>query len=96
MAITCLYFFVPICTQSILLVRVIAVYPPRQINWAQRVVIYGTFTTVQTARMSNAIIDFVKTAQLISSTSDFLVAEESAWRMPYVKVEFILQLVYDV
>ncbi|KAI1795281.1 hypothetical protein LXA43DRAFT_939146 [Ganoderma leucocontextum] len=96
LAVTCLYFFVPISTQSILLVRVIAVYPPRGISRAQQLLIYGTFTTIQTTRLVNAIIDFVKTAWMIENTTNFVMAEQAAWRLPYVKVEFILQLVYDV
>lgn len=58
--------------------------------------IYGTFTTIQTARLVNAILDFMKTAQIVDNTTNFAGAEHHILTLPYVKVEFILQLVYDV
>ena len=96
MAVACLDFFVPICTQSILFIRVIAVYPPRELTWSRRVLIYGTLSGIQLARLANAIVDFVKTAKMINKAPNFVVAEQVAWTLPYVKVEFILQLAYDV
>ncbi|TBU44841.1 hypothetical protein BD309DRAFT_957429 [Dichomitus squalens] len=96
LATTCLYFFIPICTQAILLFRVIAVYPPRFLSWARRALIYGTFGALLVARFVNSILDFHKTAQMIENTNDFAVAIESAWTLPYVKVELVLQLAHNV
>ena len=96
LALTYLYSIIPICSQSILLIRVLAVYPPRQLTWARRFLIYGTLAALQTARVVNIILDFVKTTQTIHATKNFIEVELSVWKVPYVKVEIILQLAYDV
>ncbi|KAM5541492.1 hypothetical protein V8D89_004682 [Ganoderma adspersum] len=45
--------FIPICTQSILLIRILAVYPPRVLPWKKNLLIYGVLLVVLAARIIN-------------------------------------------
>lgn len=93
---TCLYFSIPICTQSILFLRVVAVYPPREVTWRQNIIIYGTFGALITARLANDIANFVYSGRLISRSSDASPVWAAEWRLPYVKVELVLQLSHNM
>ncbi|KAM5537536.1 hypothetical protein V8D89_008863 [Ganoderma adspersum] len=93
---SCLYFFTPISTQSILLFRVVAVYPLRSLSAARGLLIYGTFTATQTTRLVNAVVALVKASRFMDDTADVVTAAQIFWALPYVKVELFLQLAYDI
>ena len=93
---TCLYFFIPICVQCILLVRILAVYPPRTLSWSLWAAIYGPLTAVIIVRIVNASIAFRKIAEGTDKYQDAYVAAQIAWNLPYAKAEWFLQLLYDM
>ncbi|KAI0691677.1 hypothetical protein C8Q76DRAFT_634634 [Earliella scabrosa] len=95
-AMTCLYFFIPICVQCILLVRILAVYPPRTLSWSLWAAIYGPLTAVIVVRIVNASIAFRKIAEGTDKYQDAYVAAQIAWNLPYAKAEWFLQLLYDI
>ncbi|KAI0691630.1 hypothetical protein C8Q76DRAFT_758730 [Earliella scabrosa] len=95
-ALTCMYFFIPICVQCILLVRIIAVYPPRTLTVAGWVVIYGTLIVVTIARFVNIALALNIIVDSAHQSSSALVTGQIVWNMPYTKVEWFLQLFYDV
>ena len=91
-----MYFFIPICVQCILLVRIIAVYPPRTLTVAGWVVIYGTLIVVTIARFVNIALALNIIVDSAHQSSSALVTGQIVWNMPYSKVEWFLQLFYDV
>ncbi|RPD75857.1 hypothetical protein L226DRAFT_443216, partial [Lentinus tigrinus ALCF2SS1-7] len=50
-ALTSLYFFIPLCVQCILFVRIFAVYPPQTISRMLALMIYGTTMALTVARI---------------------------------------------
>ncbi|PIL26430.1 hypothetical protein GSI_12188 [Ganoderma sinense ZZ0214-1] len=96
LAMSCLYFFTPISTQSILLFRVAAVYPLRELSTARGLFIYGTFAVTQTTRLINTILSLVKASRFMGNGADLGTAAKTFWALPYVKVELFLQLAYDI
>ncbi|RPD60940.1 hypothetical protein L227DRAFT_611010 [Lentinus tigrinus ALCF2SS1-6] len=94
-AVTGLYFFIPVCVQCILFVRIFAVYPPRAISRLLAATIYGTLLGMTLARIVNlgiALKQFSDTAHL---SPDPWAVTGVARRVPLVTVELSMGLVYD-
>lgn len=94
-AVTGLYFFIPICVQCILFVRIYAVYPPLSTSRWLSAAIYGTLLSMTLARVVNLGIS-------LKQFSDTAHLSENPWavtgvgrRVPFVTVELSMSLVYD-
>ena len=90
-----MYFFVPICVQCILLVRIVAVYPPRTLTWTGWLLVYGTLIVLVAARLVNMSLAFNEIVGGARRSASALVVGEIAWKSPYAKAEWFLQLSYD-
>ena len=88
----CVSFFIPVCTQSILLIRILAVYPPRLLTWKKNLLIYGTLASVQTSRFINMGLYFNQVISVLNRSSDAF----TSWHISFVRAEMFLQLFYDM
>ncbi|EJF60328.1 hypothetical protein DICSQDRAFT_63176, partial [Dichomitus squalens LYAD-421 SS1] len=95
-----LFLLVPFCVQAILVLRVLAAYPPKSLPPSRRLVIYGPIIIFKLARFANLIYMAVRLEQLIqaggglSSNSVFTVSQ-AVWTLPSAKAEWFLQLFDD-
>ena len=95
-AMTVLFFLAPICVQAILLVRVFAVYPLHTLTRCHILMVYGVLLSVLVARTINlsfAIASIVEGSRHLANTYS---ASEVEWKLPNAKVEWCLQLFYDM
>ncbi|TFK86952.1 hypothetical protein K466DRAFT_523255 [Polyporus arcularius HHB13444] len=95
-ALSGLYFFIPVCVQCILFVRIFAVYPPRSISRLLAFTLYGTLFAMTVARVVNLVITLIR-------MSDAAHHAASAWavlgvgrRIPSVTAELSMGLLYDI
>ena len=91
-------FLIPVCVQSILIVRVVAVYPPRMQTRLRNLLIYGGFVVISVARIINMVLFLKKTARQIatSQSADTLTISLYTMRLPNGRAEWILQSVNDL
>ena len=89
-ALIILSYLIPICTQSILLIRILAVYPPRVLTWKKNLVVYGVLAVVLTARIINMGVYLNQIFSELRKSMDVFVA----WKSAFVRVEWFLQLFY--
>lgn len=90
-------FFIPVCVQSVLIVRVVAVYPPRLLSSARCMLIYGAFAALSIARIVNMTIFLDSVSKEMSRTgADTLTISKYAFDLPNGKIEWILQSVNDL
>ncbi|KAM5539669.1 hypothetical protein V8D89_006778 [Ganoderma adspersum] len=87
-------FLIPICVQCVLIIRVIAVYPPWRLKRGESLFIYGTFMALSFSRVINMALFLNKVAQDISSSgADTITIALYAVSLPNGKAEWILQSV---
>ena len=87
-----LSYLIPICTQSILLLRILAVYPPRLLPWKKNLLIYGVLAVVLAARIINIALYLHQVIVTLNRSGDRF----SAWKSPFLRVDWFLQLFYVV
>ncbi|KAM5530900.1 hypothetical protein V8D89_015432 [Ganoderma adspersum] len=96
---TAIYIVTPICVQTILFLRVLIVYPPRQFTLRLRFGVYGPGIALKAARAAN-VAYLLYTVQSSSSKSGVprtILGESAAvWTSPFAKSELFLQLVDDI
>ena len=94
---TALCIVIPICVQTILFLRVLAVYPPQQLSLPVRIGIYGPLIAMKAARVANAF-SLIDTVQRNTGDALKTIASQSAaiWSSPFAKSELFLQFVYGV
>ena len=93
---TAVYIVGPICVQTILFLRVLAVHPPRQFALPVRLAIYGPTIVMKVTRAANAAY-LLYTAQSNDGAPRTILSEYAAiWSSPFAKSELFLQLVDDV
>lgn len=90
-------FLIPVCVQAILILRVIAVYPPRALNWARKVLIYGPFIALSIGRIVNMVLYLNNASQVIrQSGANATAISFYVLHRPNAKAEWILQSVNDL
>ncbi|KAI0324822.1 hypothetical protein GY45DRAFT_1331127 [Cubamyces sp. BRFM 1775] len=92
-AFTCIMILAPFCAELVLIVRVVAVYPPYSISWSGRLLVYAPIAALKIARTVNLVLCVVTWVQLNADATNFSQSGHAAWDLPNVKVEWILQLV---
>ena len=91
-----LVFFIPTFVQSILLVRVLAVYPPRRLPWSRIFTIYTPIVLIKTARLINQCFLAVNMVKATRGTPlGGLESGPVIWRQPYARVGWFLQIFDD-
>ncbi|EJF58932.1 hypothetical protein DICSQDRAFT_128637 [Dichomitus squalens LYAD-421 SS1] len=92
-----LYVVLPICVQTILLFRIIAVYPPRSLPIATCIGLYGPAIAMKAARVANACYLIYSTQRGKEGVPKTVASQSAAiWTSPYAKSEWFLQLADDV
>ncbi|KAI0324813.1 hypothetical protein GY45DRAFT_1262112 [Cubamyces sp. BRFM 1775] len=81
----------PLFSESILVFRVVAVYPLRFMWWPKRILVYGPIIAFKGARIANTVIFIVRWVQLNKHAYNPLQTGQDAWNLPNVKIEWILQ-----
>ncbi|RPD52580.1 hypothetical protein L227DRAFT_617695 [Lentinus tigrinus ALCF2SS1-6] len=95
-ALTGLYFFIPLCVQCILFVRIFAVYPPRVISRLLAVAIYGTLLTMTLARVVNIGIALKKINETSRLSGNVWAATTVEGHVPSLMAELCMALAYDI
>ncbi|KAI1795253.1 hypothetical protein LXA43DRAFT_1090903 [Ganoderma leucocontextum] len=96
-----LFMLVPLCVQGILILRVLAAYPPSTLPYPRVFAIYGPILLFKLARVANMIYMIFRLQQVIhdagglSSNSVFTVSQ-AVWSLPSAKAEWLLQLLDDM
>ena len=85
----------PICVQTILFLRVLAVYPPHQQSPVVRIGMYGPAIAMKLARVVNAAY-LLYMVQRGSGAKTIVGQSAAVWDSPFAKSELSLQLVDDV
>ncbi|KAI0351194.1 hypothetical protein OH77DRAFT_1358019, partial [Trametes cingulata] len=88
----CMVILVPLFTESILVFRVVAAYPPHRMSWPQRIAIYFPIATFKISRLAVNITFAVTWINLAKHSANPLVAGEFGWNSAYTKVEWFLQM----
>jgi len=83
---------VPFFTDLILLVRVLAVYPPRDITRLSAVVVYLPISCMKIGRLINFVLFWSEWFPLIREGGNPIIVSQEAWNRPYEKIEWILQV----
>ena len=84
---------VPIFAESILLIRVIAVYPPRTLPLITAIAIYTPVVVFKVARLINIIMYMVWWIRAVGGKVDnILLVGQEAWGGAFYKIEVILGL----
>ena len=94
-ALTGLYFFIPVCVQCILFVRIYAVYPPRTISRPLFVAIYGTLGAMTLARIANISVALKRISDASRLSPDSWAVTTVGRHVPSVTAELSMSLVYD-
>lgn len=94
-ALTGLYFFIPVCVQCILFVRIFAVYPYRTISRPLALAIYGTLFAMTVARIVNISIALKRIDDAGHLAPNAWAVTVVGRRIPSVMAELSMGLVYD-
>ncbi|KAJ6613934.1 hypothetical protein B0H10DRAFT_2269227 [Mycena sp. CBHHK59/15] len=90
---TAIVLYLPVFMDTILFVRLLAVYPPQSISWVRRVVVFGPPITFKIVRVSNLVVFLVKWAQLVKGSDTPLFAGQALWgTQPWTKIEWFFQV----
>ncbi|KAI0753771.1 hypothetical protein C8Q74DRAFT_1211121 [Fomes fomentarius] len=90
---TLLIILIPTLADSVLLMRVVTVYPPRELRLGRFIVVYGPITTVKLARLVVDILFIVKwTRAVFDHSTNTYQAGQQAWGTPFPKLAWFLQL----
>ena len=93
----CMSFLIPVCVQSILIIRVIAVYPPRMLSLGRNLLIYGIFIALSIARIVNMALFLSNVSRDINqSHANSTAISFYALRRGNGKAEWIMQSVNDL
>ena len=84
---------IPMLSEFILLLRVLAVYPPRRLSRRSIAAVYGPIAVLKTARLINNIIFAVRWVESATGDSrNVLEAGQASWSLPFTKIEWFLML----
>ncbi|PIL26376.1 hypothetical protein GSI_12132 [Ganoderma sinense ZZ0214-1] len=89
-----LNILVPLCAESVLIFRVVAVYPPHILSRTRRLALYGPIVLLKVTRVINAFY-FIHLLLGGPHAQDPYALIQSIWRVPNGKLEWFLQLVDD-
>ena len=81
----------PLFSESILVFRVVAVYPPRFMWWPKRLLVYGPIIAFKGGRIANIVVFIVRWVQLNKHAYNPVQTGQDAWNLPNAKIEWILQ-----
>ncbi|RPD52581.1 hypothetical protein L227DRAFT_558556 [Lentinus tigrinus ALCF2SS1-6] len=94
-ALSGLYFFIPVCVQCILFVRIFAVYPPQTISRLRAVAIYGTLLAMTVARVVNLAIALKEMNDASRHAANAFAITTVGAHIPSIMAELSMGLVYD-
>ncbi|KAI9065226.1 hypothetical protein FKP32DRAFT_1568348 [Trametes sanguinea] len=87
-----LVILIPLFTESILILRVYAVYPPWYLTRSVRAAVYGPIVVFKATRIAISVSFIVQWQKMLRDSTDPLQTAAAAWRTPFTKCEWILQL----
>nr|VWP02054.1 Uncharacterized protein [Ganoderma boninense] len=89
-----LFVLVPLCVESVLILKVVAVYPPRLLSGTRCLALYLPIALLKAARVTNAAY-FIYLLLQGPHAQNALSLAEFVWHMPNGKVEWLMQLIDD-
>ncbi|KAI0706021.1 hypothetical protein C8T65DRAFT_652487 [Cerioporus squamosus] len=94
-ALTGLYFFIPLCVQCILFLRIFAVYPPRTISRLLAIAIYGMLLAMTVARVVNIAIVLKELDDAGRMSANAWAVATAGRHIPSIMAELSMGLVFD-
>ncbi len=84
---------IPIFSESVLVLRVLAVYPPRSLSPLIRSAVYAPIIVIKLTRLANSITFAVRwVASARGDAASVLQAGQASWTGPFAKIEWFLAL----
>ncbi|KAH9900668.1 hypothetical protein C8Q73DRAFT_786093 [Cubamyces lactineus] len=90
LASACMLILATWTAELTLVVRVVAVYPPRLMTWSKRILMYAPIAILKTVRIANLIDFLVAWGRLNKHAFNPLITSQQAWDLRNAKVEWIL------
>ncbi|KAF7328830.1 hypothetical protein MVEN_02512100 [Mycena venus] len=88
-----LIMYLPVFVDTILLIRLYVVYPPRTISWTRCLIVFGPPLTFKIVRVANLIVFLVQWNSFLQERESPLVAGQTLWgSQPWVKIEWFFQV----
>ena len=87
-----LIVLIPFLVESILIIRVFAVYPLRTLSILHAVAIYGPIAAFKIARIINFSLFWHAWFPLLAKPGNPVELSQQAWNRPYTKIEWFLQV----
>ncbi|KAK0186624.1 hypothetical protein F5146DRAFT_137695 [Armillaria mellea] len=91
-AYTVIVTLLPLFTESILIFRVIAVYPLRELSRLSAATVYLPLICMKTARFVSIVVYWFTWFPDLSSGGDPIIVLQKGWNLPFQKIEWILQM----
>lgn len=85
--------FTPIFVETILVLRLLVVYPPTKISRLALCVVYAPPVALQIARIVNNGVTMHRVSQSFFNLPNVVDATERSWQEPGTQVEFFLQVI---
>ena len=89
-AVAVLGFLSPFIADTILLVRVVAVYPPSKLPRIYSIAVYAPLALMKVARVINAVVCAFQLYQSLATATSPLSASAATWALPGPKIEWLL------
>ncbi|KAK0235302.1 hypothetical protein EDD85DRAFT_954849 [Armillaria nabsnona] len=91
-AYTVIVTLLPLFTESILVFRVTAVYPLRELSRLSAAIVYLPLICMKTARFVSIVVYWFTWFPHLSSGGNPIVVSQKGWHLPFQKIEWILQM----
>ena len=85
------FFLCTFLAECILIIRVVAVYPPSQLSPLRKIAIYGTIVLFKLARIANVAVETAVLHQITKQVVNPVEIGQRAQHTPYTRVEWFLQ-----
>ncbi|PBK71345.1 hypothetical protein ARMSODRAFT_72742 [Armillaria solidipes] len=91
-AYTVIVTLLPLFTESILVFRVTAVYPLRELSRLSAAIVYLPLICMKTARFVSIVVYWFTWFPDLSSGGNPIIVSQKGWHLPFQKIEWILQM----
>lgn len=85
---------IPVLVETILVIRVLAVYPPRQLPPKTLAMVYIPIIALKVGRLSDMLVFFITFFPTVANgTLNAITLGQKSWNSPTAKVAWTLQMV---
>ncbi|KAJ6496768.1 hypothetical protein DFH09DRAFT_1103559 [Mycena vulgaris] len=89
-----LILYLPVLMDTILIVRLVVVYPPRMISWPRRLAVFGPPLIFKILRVANLMVFIIKWTKLFKDYPNPILAGQALWGSdePWTRIEWFSQV----